>query len=138
MTGKYEHNIDAKGRVIVPSRLREELGEVCYVTLSIDSCLAVYSEKAWEAFEEKINEKPLAVAKKMRAVFANTARCELDVQGRILVPQNLRDFVGIEKNVTIIGFSNHAEIWASDKYAEFEKEALSLDNVASAWEELGI
>ena len=138
MTGKFEHNIDAKGRVIVPSSLREELGEVCYVTLSIDSCLSVYSEKAWEAFRAKVDALPAAESRKMRVVFANTARCELDVQGRILVPQKLRDFVGISKRVMIIGFSNHAEIWDIDKYNAVEEEELSLENIAEAWKELGI
>lgn len=138
VTGKFEHNIDAKGRVIVPSSLREELGEVCYVTLSIDSCLSVYSEKAWEAFRAKVDSLPAAESRKMRVVFANTARCELDVQGRILVPQKLREFVGISKKVTIIGFSNHAEIWDSEKYAAIEAEELSLDNIADAWKELRI
>ena len=138
MTGKFEHNIDSKGRVIVPSRLREELGDVCYVTLSIDPCLAVYSEAEWNAFREKVDSLPQAESRKMRVVFANTARCELDAQGRILVPQQLRDFVGITKNVTIIGFSNHAEIWNSDKYAEIEAEELNLDNIAGAWKDLRI
>lgn len=138
MTGKFEHNIDAKGRIIVPSSLREELGEVCYVTLSIDPCLSVYSEKDWEAFRAKVDSLPAAESRKMRVVFANTARCELDVQGRILVPQKLRDFVGIEKRVMFIGFSNHAEIWDIDKYNAVEAEELSLDNIADAWKELRI
>ena len=138
MTGKFEHNIDAKGRVIVPSSLRSELGEVCYVTLSIDSCLSVYSEKDWEAFRAKVDSLPAAESRRMRVVFANTARCELDVQGRILVPQQLRDFVGINKKVTIVGFSNHAEIWDSEKYAAVEAEELSLENIADVWKELRI
>jgi len=71
-------------------------------------------------------------------VFANTARCELDVQGRILVPQKLREFVGISKKVMIVGFSNHAEIWDIDKYNAVEAEELSLENIAEAWKELGI
>lgn len=138
MTGKYEHNIDAKGRVIVPAGIREELGEVCYVTLSIDSCLSIYSEKDWDAFCARVNSLPAAESRKMRVVFANTARCELDVQGRILVPQKLREFVGISKKVTVVGFSNHAEIWDSDKYAAVEAEELSLENIADVWKELKI
>ena len=138
MNGKFEHNIDSKGRIIIPSRLREELGDVCYVTLSIDPCLSVYSSEAWDAFRAKVDSLPQAESRKMRVVFANTAKCELDSQGRILVPQQLRDFVGISKNVMIIGFSNHAEIWDSDKYKEIEADELKLENVANAWKELGI
>lgn len=138
MTGKFEHNIDAKGRVIVPASLRDELGEVCYVTLSIDPCLSVYSQKDWDAFRAKVDSLPAAESRRMRVVFANTARCELDVQGRILVPQKLREFVGIDKKVTIVGFSNHAEIWDSETYAEAEAEELKLENIADVWKELRI
>ena len=138
MTGKYEHNIDAKGRVIVPSSLRDELGEVCYVTLSGDPCLSVYSEKEWEVLCAKLDSLPAAESRRMRVIFANTARCELDVQGRILIPQQLRDFKGINKKVTIVGFSNHAEIWDREEYAKMEAEELSIENIADIWKELRI
>ncbi len=138
MEGKFEHNFDAKGRVIIPSRIREELGEVCYVTIAMDPCLYVYSQKDWEAFRAKVDSKPTEEARKMRVVFANTAKCELDVQGRILIPQKLRSFVGLDKNVTIVGFSDHAEIWDREKYAEVELAELTLENIADAWKELKI
>jgi len=138
VTGTYEHNFDAKGRLIIPSRLREKLGDACYVTLSYDPCLSIYSETEWEAFRAKVDSRPQAESRQMRVVFANTARCEFDAQGRILIPQKLRSFVGLTKNVTIIGFSNHAEIWDREKYAEVEAEELSLENIATAWKDLRI
>ena len=108
MTGEFKHTLDAKGRLIIPSQLRKELGEVCYVTLSMDKCLWIYSQKSWDAFREKVDALPMSVSRSMRVVFANTATCEPDSQGRILIPQKLRDFAGLKKDVTVIGFSNHA------------------------------
>lgn len=138
MTGVYQHTIDAKGRMFVPAKLREELGDVCYVTLSMDPCLSVYSTESWEAFRAKIDALPLTQSRKMRVVFANTAKCEVDAQGRVLIPQNLREFAGLKKNATIIGFSNHAEIWDSDAYAKLEAEELTPENIAAAMMELGL
>lgn len=138
MTGEYQHSIDAKGRLFIPAKLRDDLGEECYVTLSVDSCLSVYSTASWDAFRSKLDSLPLSVSRRMRTLFANTAKCELDAQGRILVPQKLRDLVGLKKNVTIIGFSNHAEIWDSEVYAKLESEELTLDNIAAAISELGL
>jgi MraZ protein len=138
LTGKYDHNLDAKGRLIVPAGIRKELGDACYVTLSFEHCLCIYSEEAWAAFQDKVNALPQTQTQGLRVLFANTARCDFDAQGRILVPQALRNFVGLGKNVTIIGFSNHAEIWDSDEYAEIEKKSLSLDNLAAIWKDLRI
>ncbi|MBO4330892.1 MAG: division/cell wall cluster transcriptional repressor MraZ [Oscillospiraceae bacterium] len=138
MTGEFRHVIDAKGRIIIPSQLRKELGEVYYVTLSLDKCLWVYSESSWAQFCAKIDALPLSQSRSMRVVFANTATCEPDSQGRILIPQKLRDIAGIKKNVTVIGFSNHAEIWDSEEYDSLEARELNLSNIAAAIEGLGI
>ena len=95
------------------------------MTLSIDHCLSVYSTSSWEAFCAKVDAKPLAESRRMRMLFANTAKCDIDAQGRVLVPQKLRDLIGLKKNVMIIGFSNHAEIWDSEEYAAMEAELLT-------------
>lgn len=138
MTGEYRHTIDAKGRLIVPSQLRRELGDVCFVTLSMDKCLCVYSSESWEQFRAKVDALPMAQSRRMRVVFANTAACEPDAQGRILIPQKLRDFAGIKKDVTVIGFSNHAEIWDSAEYEQLENSELTIENISEAIEGLGI
>lgn len=138
VTGEYSHSIDAKGRLFIPAKLREELGEVCYVTLSIDHCLSVYSTSSWEAFCAKVDAKPLAESRRMRMLFANTAKCDIDAQGRVLVPQKLRDLIGLKKNVMIIGFSNHAEIWDSEEYAAMEAELLTPENISAGLAELGL
>lgn len=138
MTGVFQHTIDAKGRLFIPSKLREELGDVCYVTLSMDTCLSIYSTSSWEAFCARIDALPLSQSRRMRVVFANTTKCDLDAQGRILLSPNLREFAKLKKNVTIIGFSNHAEIWDSDEYAKLESEELTPENIAAAMKELGL
>ena len=87
MTGQYQHSIDAKGRVFIPAKLREELGETFYVTMGMDSCLSVYSDASWAKFTEKFESLPYTKTKAMRPLFANAAKCEPDSQGRILLPQ---------------------------------------------------
>ena len=138
MTGEYQHSIDAKGRLFIPAKLRDELGDTCYVTLSMDQCLSVYSTESWEAFRAKIDALPLTASRSMRVVFANTSKCETDAQGRILIPVKLRDFAKLTKNVTIIGFSNHAEIWDCDAYAAVEAQMLTPENISAAMTELGL
>ena len=92
MTGEYMHTLDAKGRLAVPSRLRDELGGIFYVTLSMDRCLSAYSAESWQRFSDKVDAMPFVKQRRMRPLFAFAARCEADAQGRILLPQNLRDY----------------------------------------------
>lgn len=136
MVGKYRHVVDPKGRLFVPSKLREELGDVFYVTLGLDSCLSVYTEAGWQAIVEKYNALPLAKARKMRFLFANAAKCEPDKQGRFLIPTELRDYAGLKQDVTFIGQAGHAEIWDSETYDALEAESLTPESLAAAMEEL--
>ncbi len=138
MTGKFPHSLDGKCRLIVPSQLRRELGEVCYVTVSLDKCLSVYSQASWDAFQERINSLPMSESRKLRVLFANTATCELDSQGRIHIPQELLDYAGIDKNVMIIGFGSRAEIWDREAYLELERRELNPESISSAMEEFRI
>ncbi len=85
MFGKYKHSVDEKGRLFVPSKLREELGSTFYVTLGLDHCLSVYTEAGWKAIVDKYNALPIVQARKMRFLFANAAKCEPDKQGRFLI-----------------------------------------------------
>lgn len=136
MTGEYQHMLDNKGRIFIPAKLREELGEVFFVTLSMERCLCVYSAESWQAFSEKVGAMPYVRQRRMRPLFAQAARCELDAQGRALIPQNLRAYAGLIKNVTVVGCNNHAELWDSEAWsAVFEAEA-TPENIAAAMEEL--
>lgn len=137
MTGQYQHSIDAKGRVFIPVKLREELGDTFYVTMGMDSCLSVYSDASWAKFTEKFESLPYTKTKAMRPLFANAAKCEPDSQGRILLPQKLRAYAGLDKDVVIIGVSNRAEIWNAERWAALEAEELNPENLAAVMEELG-
>ena len=136
MTGEYQHSLDSKGRLFMPAKLREELGEVFYITISMDRCLCAYSSESWDALSERVNAMPYVKQRKMRPLFAHAARCELDSQGRVLVPQNLRDYANLTKSVTVVGCNNHAELWDSDAWqAVFEQET-TPENIAAVMEEL--
>lgn len=136
MTGEYQHTLDSKGRLSIPARLREDLGSVFYVTLSMDKCLAAYSAESWQIFTDKINAMPYVKQRKMRPLFAYAAKCELDAQGRILVPQNLRDFAGLTKNVAVVGCGNHAEFWDAESWAAVNAVETTPENIAAVMEEL--
>ena len=136
MTGQYQHTLDNKGRIFIPAKLRDELGQVFYVTLSMDPCLSVYSAENWQACSEKVGVMPYVKQRKMRPLFAYAARCELDAQGRILLPQNLREWAGLQKEVTVIGCNNHAELWDSDVWNRVFREETTPENIAAVLEEL--
>lgn len=137
LTGEYQHNLDAKGRLFIPARLREELGDVFYVTLSMEKCLSAYNAESWRNFSDKVNAMPYVQQRRMRPLFAYAAKCELDAQGRILLPQNLREFAGLVKSVTVVGCNNHAEFWDSAAWARQNEIEMTPENIAAAMKELG-
>ena len=136
MTGEYQHALDNKGRLFIPAKLREELGEVFFLTLSMDRCLCAYSAENWRAFSEKVSAMPYIRQRRMRPLFAHAAKCELDAQGRVLIPQNLREYAGFEKNVTVVGCNNHAELWDSAAWEAVFAEETRPENIAAVMEEL--
>ena len=138
MTGQNTHSIDAKGRLFIPAKLREELGDVFHVTIGQDHCLSVYSDAAWSAFQDRLNEMSYSQVKKLRAVFANTADCQPDAQGRILIPAKLRAYAELDKDVVVIGSFNRVEIWNAERWAALEEEALNGTALEQAMEELGL
>ncbi|MGM9651488.1 MAG: division/cell wall cluster transcriptional repressor MraZ [Faecousia sp.] len=137
MFGKYNHTVDAKGRLFVPSKLRDELGEVFYVTIGLDDCLSVYPTEKWDTIVQHYNALPLSQAGKIRFFFANVARCEPDKQGRFLIPAELRKYAGLTDEVTFIGQGDHAEIWNAETYSRKEAAFLTPENLTAAMEELG-
>ena len=119
MKGEYKHSIDAKGRLAMPAKLREELGEHFTVTKGLDGCLSVYPEAEWKRLEDKI--RTLGNGEKARRVkryyFANAFDAQLDAQGRILIPANLRTFAELQKDVTVIGLSLALRLCRSSRTA---------------------
>lgn len=131
MTGEYQHTLDSKGRLFIPSKLREKLGETFYVTISGDECLYVYNEESWDKFRAKLASVPYAQQGRLRPIFANAAKCEPDAQGRILLPLKLREHVGLTKEVTVVGNNGHAELWDRETYERVTAGADSPENIAA-------
>jgi len=126
--GEYKHSIDGKSRMFLPAKLREELGDVVYLVKGIDPCISVYPLKSWTAFMEKLDSLPQIEAREIRRfIYSSVVETPIDSQGRILVPQQLRDYAHLEKNVKVIGAGDYAEIWDD---AVFSAKIDSLDNEA--------
>ena len=138
--GEYSHSVDAKGRLIVPAKFREQLGDQFVVTKGVDGCLYVYSQEEWKRIEEKFREVNLTTKdarKFMRFFFAGAAMCEVDKQGRILIPSVLRDFAGLEKDVVLVGVLSKIEIWDKDRYADASSYG-DMDEIVEHMAELGL
>lgn len=139
--GEYNHTIDAKGRLIIPSKFRESLGDDFVVTKGLDGCLFVYPNSEWSAFEEKLRTLPLTnkdARKFSRFFLAGAATCEVDKQGRILVPAVLRDFAELEKEVVLVGVLSRIEIWSKSKWEDANDAYDNMDDIAEHMEELGL
>ena len=137
LTGQYTHSIDAKGRVNFPAKLREELGERFIITRGLDNCLFVYSVDEWDQLAAKLHELPISKSAPLnRVFFAGAAEAEPDKQGRVLLPAHLREYAGLDRDVTIAGVSNRAEIWDSERW-EKQNEQLTAQSIATAMDELG-
>ena len=140
--GEYSHTIDTKGRLIIPSRFREELGETFVVTKGLDGCLFVFSDEEWKAFEIKLKSLPLTnknARQFARFFVAGATPCELDKQGRILLPATLREFAGLEKDVVLTGMLNRIEIWSKDKWNENNSlDDVAMDEIAEQMTDLGL
>lgn len=138
--GEYNHIIDAKGRLIIPAKFRELLGEEFVLTKGLDGCLFIYPMDEWEAFEEKLRALPLT-NKNARAFsrffVAGATMCELDKQGRILLPQPLREFAQLDKDVVLSGNINRIEIWSKEKWAE-NNAYDDMDDIAEQMTDLGL
>lgn len=137
MRGEYPHSVDAKGRMIFPSRLREELGEGFVIFKGLDGCIWVYSKADWEAFEKKIAALPVAKARKLQRFYSANYPCEPDAQGRILIPQSLRDYAGIRKDVIVAGIQKRAEIWDAERWRAYNED-VSSDEIAEIMQEENI
>lgn len=141
LIGEYYHNIDSKGRLIVPSKFRTELGDRFIVTKGFDGCLYGYSVEEWKAIEEKIKTLPLVTGKDARNFtrffFSSAIECEIDSQGRILISQNLREFAMLQKEIVIIGVSSRIEIWSKEKWEEYNASQ-DTEDIAEKMTFLGI
>ena len=140
LIGEYEHSLDAKGRLIMPSKLRDDIGEKFIITKGLDGCLFAFSIEEWKNFEQKLRSLPIS-NKDARAFsrffFAGAMDCEIDKQGRFLISSNLRDCAGLTKEVVIVGMDSRIEIWSKDKWQKCDED-ISADEIAEKMEMLGI
>lgn len=140
--GEYQHSIDPKKRLAVPSKFRSELKSKVVVTRGLDKCLFVYPMKAWEEIAGKLGSMPVGEATTrsfVRLMLAGATDCEIDKQGRILVPDYLKEYAGLDKNVMIAGLFNRLEIWDEKKWAEYKKNAeKNSDEIAEQLGRLGV
>lgn len=132
--GEFQHTIDDKGRVIVPAKFREGLGKGFIVTRGLDNCLFVYPQEEWKLMEEKLKKLPFTKSDArafVRFLFSGATDCELDKQGRILLPANLREYAQINRDCVVIGVSNRVEIWSREKWLQYSSQAEeSFDDIA--------
>jgi len=121
LIGTYQHTIDAKGRMAFPTKLRERLGVSFYVTIGLDSCLYVYSNDGWDDVTAKITMLTGEERTTANFFLSNACQVEPDSQGRVLLPANLRKHAALNRDVTVVGVGNRAEIWDSERYGEFSQ-----------------
>jgi MraZ protein len=138
--GKYNHTIDAKGRLIIPAKFREQLGEAFVITNGNDGCLNIYTEEDWETFLEKLQLLPTSngdIRKIRRMLVAQAETVELDKQGRILVPTALRERAGLNKDVVLAGNIEKIEVWDKDRW-EAEIASDDIDDITERMADLGV
>ena len=140
--GEFQHNLDSKGRVAIPAKFRAKLSGGAIITRGLDHCLFVFSNKDWETLAQKLIALPLAQANSRafsRLMLAGAMDVEIDKQGRILVPDYLREYAALKKQAIIAGLYNRIEIWDSEAWKEYKtKTEASSDEIAEKLSELGI
>ena len=142
LIGEYEHSLDVKGRLILPSKIREDMGEKFIITKGLDKCLFGFSQTEWANFEEKLKTLPLTNKNArdfVRFFLSGAIECEIDKQGRFLITSNLREYAKLEKDTVIIGVGTRIEIWNKEKWEEhISEENLSIEEIEQNMQELGI
>ena len=138
--GEYYHNLDAKGRIIIPAKFRDELNGTFILTRGLDGCLTIYSTEKWEKIFEEINKLPetkKATRQYIRMLTAKACECTLDNQGRILIPANLSGSVNITKECVVVGANSHVEIWDKATWNAYMDDASeNFEDIAESLSDL--
>lgn len=140
--GEYEHSVDAKGRLILPAKFREELGDTFIATRGLENCLFIYPQKEWAIQDQKLEKlslfDPQARAVK-RYMYGGAAELEVDKQGRVLIPLSLRQYAKLDKDVIVAGVSNRVEIWSKENWLNYNAETeKNIEQMAAKLIESGI
>jgi MraZ protein len=142
LIGEYEHSLDVKGRLIMPAKLREDIGDNFIITKGLDGCLFGFSLSEWTQFEEKLKSLPLtnkSARDFVRFFLSGAVNVEIDKQGRFLVASNLREYASMDKEVVIIGVGTRIEFWSKDKWKKYNSsDNMSADELAENMTMLGI
>lgn len=139
--GEYQHALDIKNRMIVPAKLRDGLGNKFVVTKGLDGCLYAYPIAEWKILEEKLKTLPITnkdARSFVRFFFSGACEVETDKQGRGLIPQNLKEYAGIEKEIVSIGVLSRVEIWSKEKWVKYNDSDIDFDSIAEKMSDLGI
>ena len=141
LIGEYQHSLDSKNRMIIPSKLRDDLGRKFIITKGLDGCLYMYPAEEWQKLQEKLKSLPLSnkdARAFVRFFFAGACEVEMDKQGRGLIPQNLKEYAGIEKEIVSIGVLSRVEVWSKEKWNEYNDSDVNFDKISEKMSELGI
>lgn len=139
-TGKYNHTLDTKGRIIVPAKFKKSLGDVFQICIGMDGCLYIFTMERWQQFVEDFNKLPgtdIRARQLRRLMLANSSECEIDKQGRILINGDLRQAAGLNKEAVFVGVGNKIELWDKDRYEEANK-SISIEEIAAGLNDYGI
>ena len=140
LMGEYSHSLDTKGRLIMPAKLRQDIGDKFILTKGLDGCLFAFSQEEWLNFEEKLKSLPLSdknARNFVRFFLSGATECEIDKQGRFLIPNNLRTAANLDKDAIIIGVGTRLEIWNKETWEKCDEE-ISADEIAENMANLGI
>lgn len=141
LIGTYEHNMDAKKRVIMPAKFREDIGDKFYLTVGFDGCIRAYSTEQWKVYISRYDNLPESnenARRIRRIILANSSECEVDKQGRIIIPPNLLKHANLVKETIIIGQSAHIEIWAKEIWDAYQPEEDNLNELIGSLSEFGL
>lgn len=142
LIGEFEHSLDVKGRLTMPAKIREDIGDKFIITKGLDGCLFGFSKQEWDNFEEKLKTLPLTNKNArdfVRFFLSGAIECEVDKQGRFLIASNLREYASLEKEAVITGVGTRIEIWNKEKWKAYNSEEnLSADQIAENMASLGM
>lgn len=141
LIGEFNHGMDNKNRIIIPSKLREDLGASFIISKGLDGCLYIYPKAEWITFETKLKSLPLTskdARQFSRFFFSGANEMEPDKMGRILIPQSLLEYAGIVDEVVSVGMMNRVEVWSKEKWKAYNDSEMDMDDIASKMNELGI